>query len=115
MYIGADGYQIPSAREVVNKAMFVYNCRSPIDAADVTYSTEQQLLFHFMNFTCGGNITSLMFILGSRFRQSTHNNIVNQQLQSITSWPYFSLLSLQSTTYHEVMHHAIGPTSPDQI
>ena len=69
-----------------------------------------------MNFTFSGNITSLMFV-GSRFRQSTHNNTVSydQQLQSVTSWPYFSLWSLQGSTYHKVMHHAIGPTSPDQI
>ena len=81
-------------------------------ATDQIHSAGQ--LFPFMNFTCSGNITSLMFV-GSRFRQSTHNNTVSQQLQSVTSWPYFSLWSLWGSTYHKVMHHVIGPTSPDRI
>ena len=37
------------------------------------------------------------------------------QLQNVTSWPYFSLWNLQDSIYHEVVHHIIGPTSPDHI
>ena len=56
-------YQIPPFHEIVDKAMFVYDHRSPIQAAtSQILPTAPQLLFPFMNFTCSGSITRLMFV-----------------------------------------------------
>jgi hypothetical protein len=54
--------------------------RSPILAATDEIGPREQLLFPFMNFTCSGNITRLIFVA-----RRTH------QLNNVTSWPVFSL------------------------
>ena len=43
--------------------MLIYDHRSPIQAAtSQIHPTSAQLLFSFMNFTCSGSITRLMFV-----------------------------------------------------
>ena len=106
---GADGYQIPSVHEVMNKAMYIYDHRSPIDAATDQIHPMEQLLFPFMNFTCSGNITRLMFV-ANRSRESSQSEVI--------SWPKFSLWcrlrSVGNNHFIEVVPN-LGPVNPDQI
>ena len=104
---GADGYQIPSIHEVVNKAMYVYDHRSPIAAATDQISQMEQLLFPFMSFTCNASITRLMFVAntGNRSHESSQ----------VTSWPKFSLWRRgEDDNFIEVVPN-LGPVNPDQI
>ena len=74
--------------------MFIYDHRSPIDAAtDQIPSTingsTQQLLFPFMNFTCNNNITRLMFV--ARKINNTHESSSENAVRILISRPIFSL------------------------
>ena len=107
---GADGYQIPSVHEVVNKAMYVYDHRSPIDAAtgSTIDGSTQQLLFPFMNFTCNGSITRLMFVarkINIIARESSPKNAV----RTLTSWPMFSLWHRESDSHFRKTNNIRDP------
>ena len=117
-YTGADVYQIPSVHEVVNKAMYVYNHRSPIDAAtDPIRSTidgsTQQLLFPFMNFTCNNSITRLMFV--ARKINITHESGPENAVTTLTSWPMFSLWHHEGGSHFRKMRNINNIQDPLQI
>ena len=96
-FTGASGYQILPVREVVNKALFIsgddnnYYSLSPILAATSQISSTDQLLFTFMNFTCSGMITRLIFVARRSY-----------ELNNVTSWPVFSLWKNRSGNFIEM-------------
>ena len=108
VHAGARGYRILPVHEVVNKAMFINGNdnghRSPILTAIDQIGPTEQLLFPFMNFTCSGGLTRLMFV-ANRHRES------NQNL--VTSWPMFSLW--QTDEYYGNLQRSVGPVHPNQI
>jgi hypothetical protein len=57
-----------------------YSYMSPIPAVTDKIGPMEQLLFPFMNFTCSGNITKLIFVARRENNQ-----------RSVISWPVFSL------------------------
>ena len=76
-------YQIPPFHEIVDKAMFVYDRRSPIQGATSQIRpASAQLLFPFMNFTCSGNITRLVFV-PSELRDSSDGVIIQKPVFSL--------------------------------
>ena len=92
--------------------MFVYgdyDYRSPIRAATDQIDPMEQLLFPFMNFTCSGRITRLMFVA----RKSIEFNNINHQNYSVTSWPMFSLWHRVGNNF--MWMQRLGPTSPSQL
>ena len=82
--------------------MFIYDHRSPIDAAKDQIHPMQQLYFPFMNFTCDGSITRLMFVARNRSRDV------------VTAWPTFSLWEDDGIIFREVIN-SMGPLPPSQI
>ena len=106
-FIGASGYQILPVREVVNKAMFIsgdddyYSYISPLSAATSDIGLMDQLLFPFMNFTCSGMITRLIFVAHRPYELTSENNVA--------SWPVFSLWKNRSGNFMEMQH-----SFPDQ-
>lgn len=104
--IGASGYQILPVREVMNKAMFINNDgTSPILSAIDQIGPTEQLLFPFMNFTCDGSLTRLMFV-ASRQRELNKNVII--------SWPMFFLWhSDEDNSNFQLI--SIGPSARNQI
>ena len=82
--------------------------RSPIlSAIDVIGPTEQ-LLFPFMNFTCSGSMTRLIFVArrAHQLNPDSHQN-------NATSWPVFSLWHLTGDDFME--RQPLGPMHPNQI
>ena len=78
----------------------------PILSATDQIGPMEQLLFPFMNFTCGGGLTRLMFV-ASRQRES------NQNL--ITSWPVFSLWHTESDDDYRSFRLSFSPLNPIEI
>ena len=81
--------------------MFIYNYTSPVLAATDEIHQREHLLFPFMNFTCSGNITSLLFV-ANRSGWSLDQNIV-------LSWPVFSLWHQDSNGINFTQARSIGP------
>ena len=82
--------------------------RSPIlSAIDVIGPTEQ-LLFPFMNFTCSGSMTRLIFVArrAHQLNPDSHQN-------NATSWPVFSLWHHTGDYFME--RQPLGPMHPNQI
>ena len=78
---------------------------SPIlSATDRISDPTKQLLFPFMNFTCDGSLTRLMFA-ASRQREPTQN--------FITSWPVFSLWHTDED--YRNFRLSINPLNPNKI
>ena len=102
-------YQIPSFREIVDKAMFIYDHRSPIQGATIQIpSASAQLLFPFMNFTCSGNITRLMFVASGLSVSSVDDVII------ISQRPVFSLWHRTSDGDNFVKRSSMGIFNHDQ-
>ena len=101
-YIGplkTSGYQIPTVQRLINDAIFVNG--PPIPDPPQQLNLTRQLLFPFMNFSCNGTITNLAFVVTSD----------NDNVLSLTSWPYFSLWYYHHEGYFkEWNHNVIGPT-----
>ena len=91
----------------MNKAMFINgnddDYTSPILSATDLIGPTDRLLFPFMNFTCNGSLTRLMFV-ANRYRESNRN--------LVTSWPVFSLWRIDEDYGNFQQSTSIGP---DQI
>ena len=88
--------------------MFVYDHRSPIQGAtSQILPTAPQLLFPFMNFTCSGSITRLMFVASGLGDSS--DGVINW------SWrPVFSLWHRMNDGDNFVKRSSMGIFNHDQ-
>ena len=91
--------------------MFVYDYRSPILAATTHTSPLTQLLFPFMNFTCDGNITRLMFVANRSRHRLSDSGVGGSQIA--TSWPVFSLWHQYDSDQYREMRSMV-PFCPDE-
>ena len=84
-----------------------YSYTSPILAATDPFANDppDQLLFPFMNFTCSGSITRLIFV-ARRYHEVNNDN-------NVASWPVFSLWHNMSGDVMHIQH--LGPMHPNQI
>ena len=92
--------------------MFINDYRSPIFSAIDDIGPMQQLLFPFMNFTCSGNITRLIFV-ARRAHQLNLAAADDSRQNNVTSWPMFSLWHNTGGNFMEMQ--PLGPMHPNQI
>ena len=107
---GTSGYQILPFYEVVNKAMFINgDYTSPILSTIDDIGPMEQLLFPFMNFTCSGSITRLIFVA-----RKYHELNTGSHQGSVASWPMFFLWHNMSGDFMPIQPLP-QPRRPDQI
>ena len=82
--------------------------RSPILSAIDEIGPTEQLLFPFMNFTCSGSMTRLIFVA-----RRTHQLNPDRHQNNATSWPVFSLWHHTGGDFIE--RQPLGPMHPNQI
>ena len=119
-YTGVNGqqFQIPTPQEVVHNAMFIPHGQPLMSSTSTiaqSYYGFSQLIFPFMNFTCRGNITRLMFL--ARLERSEYSTLSTQAPIEVI-WPRFylwwhSILSGNQHRYYDM--RSIGPVSPDHL
>ena len=72
-----------------------------------------QLIFPFMNFTCNGTISSLMFI--ARLSEGISCPFSGASFETLLSWPHFYLWHYNSIDWHFHGMCSVGPSRPDQL
>ena len=98
----------------MNKAIFINgdddDYRSPILSVIDEIGSTEQLLFPFMNFTCSGSMTRLIFVAhrAHQLNPDGHQN-------NVTSWPVFSLWHHTLSGGDFMERQALGPMHPNQI